>query len=388
MSPFSTGSRWGNLFAFLSPWFMALISGAPLAAVEHGSPPSVPPLEAEPGANLYWHEPGAFWDEGCDCTVQTDFFGYAPRWYAAAELQALWRDNLRASDFASLGEGGPTVLSTGSLDDEFKGGCRLLLGWTISDWYRLEGSYFGAFRWSDSAAVRNSDINSEGEIGNLFSPFSNFGESPILGLDFNDFARVSLSSNLDNVELNLRRRIGLPPAPFEASFLVGIRYMQIQERFRYHTEANVPLPLGAVNNVLTSADNDLVGVQIGFLAQWLVHPRSWIDCEVKGAAFSNAADLHTHFENTDEDGIVTGYAGHDGKTVSVGLLDLSLMLNHQFTRALTFRIGYSAMFMTGLALGADNFSRDVDLLTQGPVLLNDNGRVIYHGPAIGLVGAW
>jgi len=388
MNPFPPGSNLGNLFRLLSPWLIALTLCTPLAAVQHANPPSVPPLEAEPGANLYWHEPGAFWEEGCDCTVQTDSFGRAPRWYAVADLQALWRDNLRAHDFASLGEGGPTVLSTGSLDDEFKAGGRLLLGWTLSDWYRVEGIYLGAYDWRDSAAVRNSDLNSEGEVGNLFSPFSDFGASPILGLDYNDFARIDFSSELDNFELNLRRRIGLPAAPFEASFLVGVRYMQIQERFRYHTEANVPLPSGAVNDVLTSAGNDMIGVQVGLLTQWLVHPRAWIDCEVKGAAFSNAADLHTDFENTDEDGIVTGYAGHDSKTVSVGLLDLSLMLNHQFTRVLTFRVGYSALFLTGLALGSDNFSRDIDLLTQGPVLLNDNGRVIYHGPTIGLVGAW
>jgi hypothetical protein len=39
-------------------------------------------------------------------------------------------------------------------------------------------------------------------------------------------------------------------------------------------------------------------------------------------------------------------------------------------------------------LGPDNFSANAELIPLGPVLIDDEGRVAFHGPSIGLVGAW
>jgi hypothetical protein len=372
-----------------APILLVLALTTPLIAYDDFSKQQPAPRpELAPGANLYWHQPGSWWKESCDDVIQTDWFGCLPHWYAQADLQVLRRDNLRSFDFASFGERGPRTLSSGGLDDQFKGGTRILVGMSLGDWYRLEGSYYGAFHWSDSSALRNIDPNGQNGFGNLMSPFSDFGNPPVPGIDFNNFAMIRLSSELDNVELNLRRRIALPPGPFEASFLVGVRYTRLDEDFTYTTDSGIPLPGGTLNDVVTRTKNEMIGIQIGMLTQWLVHPRSWIDFEVKGAAYSNAAQLHTDFINVDENGVATQYLGQDDKTVTSGILELSLLLNHQFTRTLTFRLGYSAMWFGGVALAPDNFVSSADLLQLGPVQINDKGRAVYHGPVIGLVGAW
>jgi hypothetical protein len=220
------------------------------------------------------------------------------------------------------------------------------------------------------------------------SPFSDYGNPPILGLDYNNFAMIRLTSELDNVELNLRRRLALPPGPFEASFLVGVRYTRLDEDFSYSTDSDVPPPGGTLNDAVTSTRNEMIGIQVGMLGQWLVHPRSWIDFEIKGAAYSNDAQLNTDLITIDENSIATQYVDQNDKTVTAGVLELSLLLNHQFTRALTFHVGYSSMWFGGVALAPDNFVTSSDLLRLGPVQMNDNGRAVYHGPVIGLVGAW
>ena len=320
--------------------------------------------------------------------IQTDWFGYSPRWYAKAEMQALRRDNLHSYDFATLTEGLGVVLSSGSLDDEFRGGVRATAGRTLSDWYRLEASYLGSYDWSKAAAVRNADANAEGETGNLFSPFTDFGLPVAIGLDYNHFVAVRVSSELDDVELNLRRRLSMPPGSFETSFLVGARYTRVAEKFYYTSDSRVPAPGGTFNEVQIGTKNDMLGVQIGLLGQWMVHPRSWIDCEVKGALYSNSAGVSSRYLNEDENGLVTTFDGFDSKTTGSGVLELSLVLNHQFSRALTFRFGYSSIWMGGVALGADNFARGSDLLLRGPVLLDNDGTVVLHGPMIGMVAAW
>jgi hypothetical protein len=360
----------------------------PATAQPAAGPLPAPQLELAPGANLYWHRAGTYWQCGCDDIVQTDSFGYAPRWYGKVEMQAFRRDNLDSYDFATVTEGFGGILNSGSLDDEFKGGVRALAGLSLSDWYRVEATYLGSYDWCKAAAVRNIRDNGQGETGNLFSPFTNFGRPAVVGLDYNHFVEVAFSSELDDAELNLRRRLCMPPGPFETSFLIGVRYTRLTEEFFYASDSRLPAPGGTINEVQVGTENDMTGVQIGLLGQWMVHRRSWIDCEIKGALYSNSASLSSWYRNEDAVGAVTTFAGVDSKTTGAGVLDLSVVLNHQFSRAFTLRVGYSSFWMGGVALGADNFAENNDLLLSGPVLLDNDGLIVFHGPQIGLVGAW
>ena len=156
-----------GLLALVASSALIVIFCRPVLAQDGAGPLPASPLETSPGANLYWHQPGTSWEQDCAQIMQTDWFGYSPRWYAKAEMQALRRDNLHTYDFATLAEGRGTVLSSASLDDEFRGGVRVLAGLTLSDWYRLEATYLGSYSWCKIAAIRNRQLNADGTTGNL-----------------------------------------------------------------------------------------------------------------------------------------------------------------------------------------------------------------------------
>ena len=82
----------------------------------------------------------------------------------------LFRDQLEGDNFQadSLLPGilaFSPVLSESDLKTEFDWGGRLLVGRTLGDWYRLEGSYFGSYSWDDYAAVWNDDDNLQVGVG-------------------------------------------------------------------------------------------------------------------------------------------------------------------------------------------------------------------------------
>ena len=322
---------------------------ARLAAQPCDCPPTAPPIEVETGANLYWHLPGECWVEGCEQTVQTDCFGYAPRWYAMAELQGLQRVNLDTFEFASNDvitygidsqtggtflRAGNFVLDTESFDDQWKAGGRVLFGVTLSDWYRVEASYRGGFEWDNTTSVRSVAVNDLGGAGNLFTPFTDFGNPPVAGVDYNTFVLVGFESKIDDVQLNVRRHLPMPPGPFEASMLLGIRYTRLTEEFSYLSVSNTGV--GSETSVEIATDNDMIGPQIGFLGQWIARPRTWVDYEIIGSVLSNSSELTAGLANGVGQDLFTN-AGSDQERAAAGLLDMSLMLNHQFTRCLTFR---------------------------------------------------
>jgi len=360
-----------------------------------------PVLEAYQGWSLYWHDP--FQASEASIRPQFQHTSTLPVWYSSAELLPLFRDQADERPFQTLGPDGDVVLGTGSFDAEFEGGTRVTLGRSLGSWYRLEGSWMGSYSWSDQRTVRNLDqydLNGDGTLdpgtsGNLYSPFSGFGTpgvnpTGVLGLDFNRFAAIEFSSKLNSAEINVRRRVHVPQRRHgvgEASFLVGLRYMNINEDFDYLTASNVPPVLGAVNDVSIHTRNDMFGAQLGFQLQLLVADRAWVDVDAKGAVFANQADQSTVYTNTNNVGVTTVFPGQADANTTSFLGDLSVVFNYQVAPSLTFRAGYNAFWLTGVALGSENFNSDINILQLGPAALDHSGRVVYHGPNIGVVWA-
>jgi hypothetical protein len=295
-----------------------------------------------------------------------------------------YQDSVPFQTLGELGNNGVVVLESSDVDSEVAAGIRVLIGRSLGEESRMEVSYFGLHSWSDDTSVRNSDPNALGGIGNLFSPFFNFGSGGgVPGLDYNNFAELAFSSTLHNGEINIRRRIWHPcgvnrcgAGRAEASFLMGIRYTRVRESLFYATEASVPAPLGAVNELTVRTDNEMLGMQLGWLSQFNFHRRTWIDFDVKGVVFLNKADVAFDYTNVDNNGFVTVAADSDGQNVASFMIDLSLMLNYQFSRSCTLRFGYNGIFLMGAALVADNF---------GPADLSHSGSVSYHGPSMAVV---
>ena len=235
----------------------------------------------------------------------------------------------------------------------------------------------------------------------MLSPLSNFGTpgnpsgldpaaeadfAPIEDRDYNNYAQIRFSSRLNSAEGNLRRRLPVSSGRYyqgEASWLIGVRYMKIEEEFGYYTES--PLPgEGAENQVDVATDNNMIGPQLGAMAQFLVHDRAWIDVEIKGALLFSEARNRTIADLWGEEATVTT-RGSEDSTAFLG--DLSVNLNYQFAPSLTVRAGYNAFWLDGVALASENFNSNVDMLLKGPAQVNHDGRVVYHGPSLGIVYA-
>ena len=351
----------------------------------------VPPVaEEDPGVNTYWHDPDLGWRNDAACW----FFGPAdagcpPQWFAHVDGLFLFRAPQGTTTFARLGPSGPDVLSTSAFDDEFSAAARATVGRSLGDWYRIEGTFFGTNTWSDSAFVRNLDANGGAGVGNLYSPFSNFGNpAAVVGLDYNDFASIEFSSRLTNFEVNVRRRLVAQPGVWESSFLVGARYIDLTESFGYRTTSTTPGPSVSSNDYRIGTKNQMIGVQLGFLTQFLVRPRMWINLELKGAMFANDASMDYTLNRVDAVGAATAFAGADQRNRTAFLGEIVLEYNYHFAPHWTFRAGYNAMWVTGVALAVDNFNSDINTLQLGPAQINHRGEVAYHGPHIGLTFAY
>jgi hypothetical protein len=106
---------------------------------------------------------------------------------------------------------------------------------------------------------------------------------------------------------------------------------------------------------------------------------------MKGGICQNDIDLHTVY--TPDSAAIPYTQRRDEKQTSfVGELNLALV--YEFGPCLTAEVGYRALWITGLALGAENFQTNPDLLTLGDPALNDEGQVVYHGPHVGLTARW
>jgi len=331
----------------------------------------------------------------------------SPRLYAMADGLFLMRDPDGRRNFAVLKtieepveEGGePTVnrttmLGTQHLDFNFQEGARVLLGLRLGENFGVESVFFGSYDWTESAAVGDNTLTSEGLpdgadpiAGSLASPFTNFGDpDQVEGLDFNNFASIRDYSTFWNIEWNLRHTLRMPPGPLQASVLVGGRYARITEQFDYFTRSLRPEPTGTVNQVRTRVDNDMIGAQLGALIEYRLREECWLDFEIKGALMKNYASQATRYVRTGEMDIDSLTSADNDVAIILG--DLSLSFVYQFSPAMTFRAGYNAIWIDGLALGYRNFNSDVGVLETGPGQLDHEGKVVYHGPHIGLIFAW
>jgi len=317
-----------------------------------------------------------------------NFVAHRPNgWYVTADFVPLTFDTSRDVEFARFGPLGPTVLSTSDLDQEFDSGGEFTIGRTVGDCWRIEGTYLGAYSWDDIAFVQDSSANALGGTGNLSSLLSEFALPPVAGLDFNNFVSVQSFTNMTSAEVNLRYWVNMPPGPFDVSLLVGARFLNFEDRIFFRSEANVPGPAGATNQVLTRTDNDMIGLQIGIEGALLVTQHAWFDVDLKGAILQNTASQETEYTNVDNLGIATVFpTGREQERTSF-LGDISLMFNVQCSPSTVFRLGYQATFLTGMAIAAENIETNNVLLSGGPGRLNDRGELVYHGPAIGLTWA-
>ncbi|HLA83506.1 MAG TPA: BBP7 family outer membrane beta-barrel protein [Thermoguttaceae bacterium] len=312
-----------------------------------------------------------------------------PHEYWYGEVSAIgWRRDTDPSGvhLATLDAGGDVVLSSQQAWPDFRAGAVVRLGRMFTPTTAIEYGYLGSGTWSGNAAVADQSPNMPGGLGNLFSPFGDFGAAPVDDFDYNELVSIQGSTQFESFELNLRHRLCMPAEPLQVSIFYGIRYLDVGERFGYYSQTQVPLGVGATQLVDVRAKNDLFGAQIGMLLEWHIEPRWWFDARLSAGLYNNRAGQNTHHVETG-DAPGENWLESRGDRGSVGA-EVALSLVYYFTPRVSTRVGYHFLWMDHVALAAENFETDPTLLREGPAQLNADGTIMFHGPFLGLALGW
>ncbi len=333
--------------AHCAGWWHRLKSGCGMFAAQHLG---------------YKH--GPYGDGGC-CL---------PRWFDVHAEWLYWtRDFNDSLQLASQGILGPDALNLNDLDFDNQSGFRITWAYPIAPASALEVTYFGQLNWA-SSAVATGDYN-------LFSVFSDFGSSPLNGYPQTDYAAlqsVSLSTELDNGELNLRHRWISANCLIHSSWLVGARYLRLQEDMIYQTETQTS---GLSYRLKT--DNDLVGAQMGTDLFLCLTPRFKIGGEIEAGIYGNNARQRTNIQCPDWVGLKE--RNHETDVAFIG--EAGVMALFRVTPRLTGRAGYQALFLDGVALAADNFNT-VSPFSARTSFIDNDGNIVMHGATVGFEWTW
>ncbi|MCA9132443.1 MAG: BBP7 family outer membrane beta-barrel protein, partial [Planctomycetales bacterium] len=301
------------------------------------------------------------------------------------------------SDIVSLnGTSGPPVIRSTDLDlDKIRYGLELVANVQVGAGSNVEARYFGLNNWN-----MNKTVDTIGS-GNptLNSVYSLYGIDPTGGFDDTDNSFVhgiSYNSELHNGEVNYRRRWSSAFNWGQGSWLAGVRYFDLDERFSFNA-------VGSNNNTYTfdqlrffnqdtRTRNQLTGFQVGG-DYWLnVVPGLMLGVESKGGIFGNHAEVETQiFSNS-----IPGAREHlqDGQAAYLGEFTASLVYRLSYSWSL--KTSYNLLYVDNVALAPENFNtRDVSNALGGGAFtanrfpfIETDGEVLYQGWSIGGEYLW
>ena len=355
-----------------------------------GMPPGMPP-GAMPGGGMPPDFAGGYADggmEGCyggDCGPGcgpgcgclgcllgfSDGYKLRPRWYdiQVDYLQLTREEVSRPVDFQSLGISGPIVLSTDSLDFSARPGMRLTGALLIAPSTNLEATYIGPFFWRTAASVSGN--------ANLYSVFSDFGVTPAGGFADTDaatLASLEYTTKMNSVELSVRNRFSEPEGRYHASWLAGVRYVSIDETFRYATSTGA----GSMNYQVQTF-NDLVGFQVGGDFCIRPTPRLLIGTDAKAGIYGNPGEQQTTITSTS----LGTVQERDINTEVAFVGEADFFAVYSLTQRFSIRGGYQLLYASGVALAPENFNATSPFGGARTAVVNVDGEVFYHGFNLG-----
>ena len=288
-----------------------------------------------------------------DCAPPCGVSCYVPPprcpWYFQADAVALRRDPYGNTPFATLGP----LMSDRCRAFDFGIGSPVQRRRAIPvrPYLRRLAVFDGRLVFLDrqlgfAGRARNSIANPCGrEICFRLFPISATRALP--DFDYNNLVSIRTSSRLQNGELNVKYLLPMPGNGFRASFLVGVRYVSVQEDFSIR--ANLPRRADRQSISTRGRTNDLIGPQIGGYFEFFSVPNSWITFEMKGAI------LRKHRQQDHRPIRHCGACASNDRVITAFVGDLELMFNWQITSHCITRFGYQAMWVDGLALASRNF---------------------------------
>lgn len=258
-----------------------------------------------------------------------------------------------------------TVLGTGDLEHDLRGGPRIALRRTLDTGRILEIAYFGIDQWGTTATVAGAPgVSLPGALG---AATADFTAAQTMG--------ASLSSRINNVEINLIRPTERPGV----NLLAGFRYFNLDEQFDLHSLGQS----GGSSDLRVNTANNLFGGQLGATMnrQWGV-----FGLEVLGEVgiFGNDSQQRTFMTDLDSTSVLRDAYNRGGQVAFVGEIGINGTI--QFTRSLYARIGYDLIWAEGLARATDQLDF-TNTASSSTGLVNDGGA-FFHGFNVGVEARW
>jgi hypothetical protein len=279
-------------------------------------------------------------------------------WYVQADFLGLHRSTGSSAPLLTDPAGATTLANAGAFGFNWDAGPRLAIGRQLDACTDIELVYFGIYHMQATAVVPGP-----GMIVN----------SPLVGTSF----KADYRSSINSFEANLRHWMNGPIA-----LLAGFRYVNwhetLETTFAQGAVVATPGPTAAAS-VLTN--NNLYGGQIGAEWQRSICGRYGINAYGKAGLFANEA----YTRGTIAVGPGTAaLAATDFGVAFVG--EVGVVGIYQVTDRLSLRLGYTVMWLEGLALAPDQVARIN--FTAGSATTQSSGGVFLHGVIAGAHWRW
>lgn len=282
------------------------------------------------------------------------------------------------------------VLSASDLSFDWEAGVRASVRHQMNAVSGIEAVYMDALNWSDTARATSGDHD-------LYSLFSDFGNVPLGGFEETGQASVheiNYESDLDSVEVNWRHGFVKPDYKQSGAFVVGFRYVKLDEQFGFNTEVRPHAdPINNVNrnaasmNYLVHANNDIFGPQIGGDFITCIFPSVMLGTELKAGVMANRAEQSTNITVINPQ--TSNIREQDDDNDISFLLESNIYGLFQFHPLWKARIGYQFLYLGGIATALDNFNDEPPFLGAARTpFLDTNGNAFYHGAYFGVEFGW
>ncbi len=322
-----------------------------------------------------------------------------PHWYDfAAHGVMLKRKGGDGRTFMSRGirglAGATIVQDTNSIDYDFEAGFRIAGQFQTSALHSIEAIYLGGLDWDDRSIVTDLDHN-------LYSAFSEFGNSPFGGFEDADQASRSTldtEAELDSVEINFRRAMATGKRA-KSTLLIGFRYLRVDEALNHRIDV---LPhyddINLINreqeflNYDLKVTNDLFGLQGGGEALFCLTKSIQIGAEGKVGVYGTDVDLDSSLTSSTIDANTESASDSMASFVSDGNVFLLWQIHPMFK----FRAGYELLFIQDVGTLAANYDASARNIAVGnpllnierPVKIDHNDNIFYHGGHVGFELGW
>jgi hypothetical protein len=280
----------------------------------------------------------------------------------------------------------------------------------------LEFSFWGLNNWTDDAAVyghRVTESDNGGTTttgGSLYSQYVNAVNGlSLAGFNAADTYTVYYSSATNNFELNGRisprgrpdREVFLPNGQVRRecqpgaymSYLYGLRFFQLDETFRFHSESSIQTSQDGTGTLLTSNEytgdydvvthNNLLGLQAGAELTFRECRWAW-GFRAKAGPYVNFADQESDIHADEVGGGDYLRRVADSRHGAAFIGEAGVEASYKFRPTLVGRVSYDAMWVSGVAIAPEQLQFAVEPSNR----INTNGLAFFQGLTLGLEWQW